>query len=133
MTGSRQSWRYAKPLPRRRDARAASRSAPTPSVVGGLLLLLILCVGNPAHAQVGPFAPVRTHVGDPQLRVDLIRPYVVRWNATSITADNSLSDRGYRTEEVVHGDCVRACWRRVLRVFNANGEQTASTVNLIDA
>jgi hypothetical protein len=96
-------------------------------------LFAILLVASPAHAQIGPFAPVPIEVGDARLRVDRIQPYVVRWNATAITPDNHVSDRGYRTEEVSRGDCARPCWRRVLRIVNANGEETANTVNLFDA
>ena len=103
------------------------------TTLAAAVLLLAAASPRATPAQLGPFTTVRVQPGDSQLRVDRLRPYSVRWNAVSISPDNEVADRGYRTEEVVRGDCARTCWRRVLRVFAADGQEIANTTNMFDA
>lgn len=86
-----------------------------------------------ALAQTGSFPATSIRVGDDRLRVDLIQPYAARWAVTIATPDNRLIERGYWHEEVTRESCPQVCWRRLLRVVNAAGEETTRTVNVFDA
>ena len=97
------------------------------------LLGICLTIAGTAFAQMGPTRLVEIGIGDARLRADLIHPYTVRWNATAVTPDNRIVEQGYRTEEVRRGDCARPCWRRLMRIFDRSGQETATQINLFDA